>query len=48
MGFSLQQNFMIITIPSLIAAFGMMVVQERYGYSQTFAVARQKQESGTA
>lgn len=46
MGFSLQQNFMVIAIPSLIAACGMIFVQEKYSYASTLTVSRPKSETG--
>lgn len=48
MNLTLQQNFIAVAIPGILAAFAMMVVQERYSSARATATAPPKQESGIA
>ncbi|ATW26092.1 MFS transporter [Candidatus Formimonas warabiya] len=45
MNLSLQLNFIAIAIPGLIAAFAMMIVQEKYNSASTLATSREKLEA---
>lgn len=47
MSLTLQQNFIAVAIPGIIAAFAMMTVQERYNSAGNAAASRKSQESET-
>ncbi|HBV96007.1 MAG: major facilitator transporter [Peptococcaceae bacterium BICA1-7] len=42
---TLQQNFLVVALPAVIAVIAMMIVQERHGHSSTVAASVQKPES---